>query len=331
MRLLIVFLLSGFASSKAQTITPLTSGQNTSLRGLSVVSDKVIWVSGSNGTVGRSIDGGATWNWTTVKGFEKRDFRDIEAWDKNCAVIIAVAEPPYILKTVDGGQNWKTVFSDTTKGMFLDAIDFNKRKGIVVGDPIEGKVFLAHTKNRGDSWSVFNSDRKDQRRWLLNEGEAFFASSGSNIKLLKKGNYRLVSGGKSSRWFDKDGDHLLPIVQGKESSGANSITVNGDHWVVVGGDYSNATDTTRNCVYTKDAGRNWQYPSSTPKGYKSSVAFISSNQLITCGTSGVDISNDGGDRWTQVTKDAYHVCGKAKKGNSVFLAGSNGKVAKFSY
>ena len=141
----------------------------------------------------------------------------------------------------------------------------------------------------------------------------------------------MVSGGKSSRWFDKDGDHLLPIVQGKESSGANSITVNGDHWVVVGGDYSNATDTTRNCVYTKDAGRNWQYPSSTPKGYKSSVAFISSNQLITCGTSGVDISNDGGDRWTQVTKDAYHVCGKAKKGNSVFLAGSNGKVAKFSY
>ncbi|HTE13358.1 MAG TPA: hypothetical protein VK645_20405, partial [Chitinophagaceae bacterium] len=65
----------------AQQIELLTTGNKTSIRGLSVVTDKVIWASGSKGTVARSTDSGRTWKWFTVAGFEKRDFRDIEAFD----------------------------------------------------------------------------------------------------------------------------------------------------------------------------------------------------------------------------------------------------------
>src|ERR1043165_4254888 len=89
-------------SSFEQKIEVLTSGTKTSLRGLSVVNDNVVWVSGSNGTVGKTLDGGKTWTWMTVTGFEKKDFRDIEAFDGASAVIIAIAEPAYILKTNDG-------------------------------------------------------------------------------------------------------------------------------------------------------------------------------------------------------------------------------------
>ena len=46
---------------------------------------------------------GRHWEWLPVKGFEKRDFRDIEAFDKNTAVIMAISEPAQILKTTDGG------------------------------------------------------------------------------------------------------------------------------------------------------------------------------------------------------------------------------------
>ena len=77
----------------APKIVSLAGGLHTSLRGLSAVDDQIVWVSGSNGTVGRSLDGGKTWDWITVKGYEKRDFRDIEAFDGKTALIMGVAEP----------------------------------------------------------------------------------------------------------------------------------------------------------------------------------------------------------------------------------------------
>src|SRR5215831_7916518 len=100
----------GFLS--AQQVNTLTSGTKTSLRGLSVVNNNIIWVSGSSGTVGRSLDGGKNWQWIQVKGFEKKDFRDIEAFDDKTAVIMAIAEPAIILKSIDGGEHWNEVFRD---------------------------------------------------------------------------------------------------------------------------------------------------------------------------------------------------------------------------
>src|SRR6516164_1788645 len=93
--LLIAFAFS-LSSASAQAIHNLVDNGKISLRGLSVVDDRVVWVSGSSGTVGRSLDGGKSWEWTIVKGFEKRDFRDIEAFDGNRAIVIAVAEPANI-------------------------------------------------------------------------------------------------------------------------------------------------------------------------------------------------------------------------------------------
>ena len=123
--LLLSLLLSSFLIiAQTPSVEVLTSGTKTSLRGLSVVNDNVVWVSGSNGMVGKSSNGGKNWKWMTVKGFEKKQFRDIEAFDANTAIIMGIAEPAYILKTTDGGETWKVVFENKTKGMFLDAMDF---------------------------------------------------------------------------------------------------------------------------------------------------------------------------------------------------------------
>ena len=109
---IIVCLLSlcAYGSVYAQSVEVLTTGTKTSIRGLSVVNDRVIWVSGSNGMVGRSVDSGKTFTWITVKGFEKSDFRDIEAFNETVAVIMAISEPAYMLRTIDGGANWKVVY-----------------------------------------------------------------------------------------------------------------------------------------------------------------------------------------------------------------------------
>ena len=318
----------------AQKIELLTTGNKTSMRGLSVVTGKIVWASGSKGIVARSIDSGKTWKWITVPGFEKRDFRDIEAFDAVTAIIMAIDTPAVILKTVDGGEHWKTVYENKTPGMFLDAMEFwNQQSGIVIGDPINGKFFIARTFDEGKTWHETSFDKLP----AADSGEACFASSGTNIRSLTLGEACFISGGLRSRFFWKGKPIDLPLIQGAASYGANSIAVrdnknrkNSNYFIVVGGDFSNDTSTQKNCAITKDGGKTWIAPTTPPHGYRSCVEFISKTTLITCGTSGVDVSADSGMNWQLVSKDSFHVCRKAKDGKTVFLAG-NGKIAKLSW
>ncbi len=312
----------------AQTVQVLVKDKKTSLRGLSVVNDKVVWVSGSNGTVGKSVDGGDTWTWITVKGFEKTDFRDIEAFDNMTAVIIGIAEPAYILKTVDGGESWKVVFQNNNKGMFLDAIEFwNEMSGIVIGDPVDGKVFIARTFDGGSTWK----DIPPQKYPVADSGEACFASSGTNIAALNMQEAVFVTGGLRSRMFIRNDKFEMPILQGAATTGANSVAVKGSKKkkiiIVVGGDFNTKDATEKNCVITADGGKTFSAPAIAPHGYRSCVEHITKNNWLSCGLNGVDYSTDDGNTWAWISKEGFHVCRKAKKGKAVFFAG-NGKIGK---
>ncbi|MEO6289483.1 MAG: oxidoreductase [Ginsengibacter sp.] len=313
-------------NTSAQQITILATGSKTSIRGLSVVNDKIIWVSGSDGMVGNSLDSGNTWKWVQVKGFEKTDFRDIEAFDETQAVIMGIGEPAYILRTIDGGENWKVVYENKTKGMFLDAMEFwNIQSGIVLGDPIDGKFFIARTFNGGDTWRTI----PEKNYPSADSGEACFAASGTNIRKFGNDAACFVTGGLHSRLFIKDKKIDLPILQGKRTTGANSVALkNKKIFVVVGGDFNTPDSAYKNCVITKDAGKTWTYPSTPPLGYRSCVEYIEKDKWITCGLNGVDISNDDGATWTAISKESFHVCRKAKNGKSVFLAGGKGNIGK---
>ncbi|HLY68233.1 MAG TPA: YCF48-related protein [Puia sp.] len=327
---IIVLIVLIYCKTYAQEIQVLTSAPGISLRGLSVVDSNIIWVSGSGGTVARSTDGGKDFQWIKVKDHEKRDFRDIEAFDSNTALIMAVAEPAIILKTKDGGLTWKEVFRDSTAGMFLDAMDFAGGYGIVVGDPVNRKIFMADTEDYGESWKISSLTNKI----AVAEGEAFFASSGTNLKLFKDKLPVFVSGGKKSfLYFSSVSNHLLPLSQGGESMGANSLALSPDNsfkGIVVGGDFAKDTASAGNCTLITLMPFTFQLPITPPHGYRSCVAYITESELITCGTNGVDISNDGGINWRLISREGFHVCQKAKAGSSVFLAGSNGRIAKFT-
>jgi photosystem II stability/assembly factor-like uncharacterized protein len=321
------------AGTKAPHIELLTTGgPHISLRGLSVVSDKVVWVSGSGGTVGRSVDGGQTWTWTTVPGYEKRDFRDIEAFDENTAIIMAIAEPAQLLKTADGGKTWRIVYENDTPGMFLDAMDFwNLDAGIVVGDPVNGRFFVARSFDGGSTWH----DIPYLELPAADSGEGCFASSGTNVRPLDRDEACFVSGGPRSRLFIRDKAIDLPILQGTTSTGANSIAVKdhnklhgGQHLIIVGGDFAKDTIAEKNCFLTNDGGKTWIRPTTPPHGYRSCVEFIGGHSVLSCGTSGVDLSTDDGMNWQLLTATGFHACRKAKKGHSVFLAGSGGRIAR---
>ena len=337
-RLILFIFLNGTTHLFAQTpeVILLTSGTQTSLRGLSVVNDNVIWVSGSHGMIGKSLNSGKNWNWMTVKGFEQVEFRDIEAFDANTAIIMGIGSPAYILKTVDGGTTWKVVYENKTKGMFLDAMDFSDvMNGVVVGDPIGGKTFLAYTADNGNSWKEI----PEERRPVTDSGEAFFAASGTNIKVFRDGSYYLVSGGFKSRLITKKSASKLPVIQGQETTGANSVDVydNGDprkpgkKIVVVGGDFKSPESTVRNCFFSTNGGKNWKSPNTPPHGYRSCAEFLSPKDIIACGLNGVDYSNDGGRNWKWISKEGFHVCKIARNGSAFFLAGENGKIAKVNW
>jgi photosystem II stability/assembly factor-like uncharacterized protein len=341
MKKLFLFLLIAITVSVSHaqkglpTLTVLTKGTKTSLRGLSVVNDNVIWVSGSNGTVGRSTNGGKDWRWLKVKGFEKTDFRDIEAFDGSTAIIMGVGEPAYILRTVDGGDSWKVVYENKAKGMFLDAMEFwNHDAGIVIGDPLNGKFFIARSFDGGNSWKEI----PDQYKPAADSGEACFAASGTNIRALSNDEAVFVTGGMTSNIFIRDQKIHLPMIQGKETTGPNSIAVwdryhkkGGDKLVIVGGDFSADTSSLQNCFYSNDRGKTWKPSKTPPKGYRSCVEFLAKKQLVTCGLTGVDYTFDGGNTWIPVPSESFHVVRIAKLGTTVYLAGTNGKIGKLVY
>jgi hypothetical protein len=328
---LLIFLFS-FFKGFCQKIEILHSGTGISLRGLSVVNDKIIWVSGTKGTVGKSTDGGKTWDWMTVNGYTSKDFRDIEAFDARTALVMAVGEPALIFKTINGGITWKIVYTNNTPGMFLDAMEFwNDESGIVIGDPVNGKFFVARTFDGGFNWRALSYDKSP----AADSSEACFAASGTNVRALTRDQACFVTGGSKSRLFRREKSIPLEIIQGKETQGANSVAV----WfkkikkpriTIVGGDFASDTSRKLNCTFSNDGGETWFRPSNPPYGYRSCVEYISSNKIITCGITGVDISMDEGFNWNNISSTGFHVCRKAKKGKTVYLAGAGGRIGKLA-
>jgi photosystem II stability/assembly factor-like uncharacterized protein len=82
MRALLLFLLF-ISSAEAQWWKVQTSGLDSNLRGVSVANTPdakgmlmpVVWVSGSNGVILKSVDEGKTWKRLHVTGGEALDFR----------------------------------------------------------------------------------------------------------------------------------------------------------------------------------------------------------------------------------------------------------------
>jgi photosystem II stability/assembly factor-like uncharacterized protein len=330
MRSLLIICLSCFSFSSlfAQTVVVVEQGQKISLRGLSMPTASVVWASGSNGKVAKSVDGGNSFRWMTVEGYAKRDFRDIEAFDSSTAIIMAIDTPAIILKTTDGGKTWRKVFEDTRPGMFLDAMDFSGNNVVVIGDPINGKAFMAVTSDKGDSWMP-----KETPDSMI-DGEAFFASSGSNIKIIgaKRNSKTLfVSGGIQSRLFYNGNPMKLPMQSGKNSTGANGLALhpNQNQGIIIGGDFAN--DKRRDSamlLFSLYPSVKFSTPVTPPSGYKSAAVYLSRSMVLSCGTSGVDLSVDGGLNWKKISDISFHVAVKSPDGRYAILAGGNGRIAK---
>lgn len=312
------------------SLKQLATGKNTSMRGISVVSDQIAWVSGSNGQVGKTNDGGVTWEWTQPKGYEKLDFRDIEAFDEQNAVIVNAGSPAYILLTADGGKNWKEVYKNTDSLIFLDGMGFwNRNEGIIFGDPINRKMQLLKTIDGGQTWSDISANLKQE----LAIGEAGFAASGTTIRTSNDGKVWIASGGKvaniyySADYGKKWKVYSCPIIQGESSTGPFSIAFsNNKYGVVVGGNYLKDKENSNNVLLTANGGKTWTKPVSPVLGYRSAVEHIKGKLWVATGSSGTDYSIDNGLNWTNISTLNFNAIQKAKAGSLILLTGNRGNI-----
>ncbi|MBK1439059.1 oxidoreductase [Parapedobacter sp. ISTM3] len=319
------------AYGQGAQIAMLEGGKPTSIRGLSVLDDSVAWVSGSAGWVSRTTDGGRTWRWQQVAGHEATDFRDIEVFSGLEAIIISAGSPLVILRTTDGGTTWQETYRDERHEIFFDGMDFwDNGRGLAYGDPIDGVMQLLATEDRGKTWQ----DISEQADVRLGDGEAGFAASGTGIRTLSAGHAFIGTGGSHARLLHS-ADHGntwraygCPIIQGSASTGIFSVAFRDErHGVVVGGDYQADRSTDSVVFVTADGGATWQQPTVGTHGFRSAAEYVGARDLVAVGTSGVDISSDGGMTWNAVSKESFHVVRQAKAGTWVVLAGANGRIA----
>lgn len=236
--------------------------------------------------------------------------------------------PAVFLRTNDGGIKWKLVYKNDHKKVFFNGMDFwDDKKGLAFSDPIDGKIFLISTNNGGAQWKEVPFETCPQSQ----DGETGFAASGTSIRTVGDGYAFIGTGGRAAHIFASEDygktwkKFSCPIVRGGESAGIFSVAFKDSRTgVIIGGDYKNDTLKTNMCFLTYNGGRNWKAPLQGPGGYRSCVEYINQTATLSTGPSGTEFSRDGGNTWKKISSTGYNVARKSKKGNSIFLAGSNG-------
>jgi len=319
-------------SARAQWL-PQHPGATASLRGLAVVSDSVIWASGTHGTYLWSADAGSHWTAGTVPGAGSLDFRDVAVVAPDTVVLMASAQDTArIFRTTDRGAHWTLAYDDTRKGAFLDAVAFfDARHGLALGDPMDGRFVLLRTGDGGAHWSRIPAAGMPPSL----PGEGAFAASGT----------ALITCGAREAWFATGGAHVArvfvtrdagmtwtahhtPVHAGNAAAGIFSLACRDSlHGIAVGGNYAHPDSSVVTVASTDDGGRTWTAaPPSPATGYLSGVTYLAGGPgVLAVGTLGTAVSHDWGRNWARDDTLPLNSIAAAP-GGTVWAVGPAGRV-----
>lgn len=355
---LITFVPSLFAQWEIEE-----SNTSASLRGIVSVGGGVAWASGTGGTVLRTEDGGYVWQGCVPPpGASKLDFRGIQAWNENTAIVMSSGpgDLSRIYKTTDGCRTWKLLLTNPDPQGFWDALQFtDQQHGTILGDPVGGHFVLLTTSDGGSTWTPLTIEAASTVKDL-----AVFAASNSSL-LMRSPNSRLFcTGGKSGAMVIQQGvgpqpgpkkageigfgntssSEELVNFDKSETSGCFSLAGSGDARgtiVAVGGDYAHP-DRKDNTAWTTaitDDAENKEHPlfrfapaKVKPSGYRSAVAYDArTKSWIAVGPGGTDLSTDDGGTWHALKPGPQEPHDADSQWNSLslpFAVGPHGRIGR---
>ncbi|HVL66189.1 MAG TPA: hypothetical protein VM364_02875 [Vicinamibacterales bacterium] len=311
------------------TWMPQITGVPARLRGISAVSDRVAWASGTGGTVLRTVDGGRNWAAVGVPGAQQLDFRDVDAFNDKVAYVLSIGngEASRIYKTTDAGRTWTLQLANTDPRVFLDAMAFwTPERGIAFSDSIDGE-FVIFAVEDGRTWTRIPSDRLP--RALPNEGA--YAASGTNVAV--HGDHVWIGTTASRVLHSPDRGRTWTVAQtpipSSESAGIFSIAFRDAlHGVAVGGDYKEESAAIDNVAWTSDGGGTWTLGRGLT-GYRSAVAHVPrSKSWLAVGPRGADVSHDDGRTWSPFGDTGFHAFAFAPRSRIGWGVGDRGSIAR---
>ena len=300
----------GFTSASAPSyswqLTP--TGSTARLRGLSAVSAEVAWASGSGGTVLRTVDAGATWQSVGPPGTSTLQFRDIEAFDANDAVILSIGEgtDSRIYVTSDAGQHWTLAFMNTDPAAFYDCMTFfDRKRGLALSDPVGGFFRIISTSDGGLSWRVVDADMPPA---LTNEFA--FAASGQCLVTAGGRDAFFATGGAAEARVFRSGDRgeswdvSATSMHSGEFGGIFALAFRDPrHGIAVGGDLFAASPDA--LALTADGGRSWQLVAAAPDEFRSGAHWVNGRVAIIVGETGSDVTQDAGTTWQDIDDGSF--------------------------
>jgi photosystem II stability/assembly factor-like uncharacterized protein len=311
-------------------LTP--TGTNARLRGVSAVSADVAWTSGSLGTVLRTVNKGATWEQVSPPGTATLQFRDIEAFDANRAVILSIGNgsDSRVYVTSDAGKHWTLSFVNDDPDAFYDCMTFfDDRRGLALSDPVGGKFRIIATADGGLTWHVVSPAGMPPAL----PGEFAFAASGECLVTDHGRRAWFGTGGAAqARVFRSDDGgatwqvSATPIRSGP-SAGIFALAFRGQqHGFAVGGDFLTPTVAPDSLAVTSDGGATWQLVADAPNEYRSGAAWVTGQAAVAVGPSGSDGTRDGAETWERFDDGSFDTVDCAHNG-ACWASGEQGRAA----
>ncbi|MCX7875390.1 MAG: protein kinase [Melioribacteraceae bacterium] len=160
------------------------------------------FITGTKGTILKSLDGGLTW--AKTKTNTKEIIFDVDFFDEKSG--FAVGWNGTLLTTTNGGDNWYKIENDKTDN-YLKSIDLTEKGfGLIVG----GDGTILRTTDFGNNWEKL---------------KLTFSGGFQKVKFIDD-EYCMIVGSRGMMLVSKDKGETWNVVDSKIFSNLNGLTVN---------------------------------------------------------------------------------------------------------
>lgn len=306
---------------------------SSSIRAIEIINDSTVIYAGSKGDIG--IITGSKIKMIASKIVTDTivpHFRSLD-YTKQAVYALSVGNPALLYQYKN--NKLELVYKEWHEKVFYDAMQFfDELNGIAMGDPTDNCLSILITRDGGNSWGKLDCETLPK----IEEGEAAFAASNTNIAIVGENAWIVTGGGKARVFHTPDMGltwkvYNTPIVQGENTTGIYSVAFyDKNHGIICGGNYLDKFGDSANIAITKNGGDSWEVVDSNEgPNYVSCVQYVPNTggkEVFAVSTNGIFYSNNSGENWKKVNDEGFYSIRIANK-NNAWLSG-NEVIAKMN-